>query len=119
MNGLGQGVRSLPAAQKVRWDWEVGAWGGEKEWGQGGHVGKEIQGGGDGERARGRQSSVVCIPWVPFNSVNVPAWRQEVSSIIKLIEMRGWVRNLKAFYRGKKVELCWGRSGAEATAWRA
>lgn len=44
---------------------------------------------------------MVCIPWVPFNSVNVPGWRQEGSSIIKLIEMRGWVRNLETIYRGK------------------
>lgn len=50
---------------------------------------------------------MVCIPRVPFNGVNVPGRRQEGSSIIKLIETRGWVRNLKTIYRGKKVELWW------------
>lgn len=68
---------------------------------------REGQGRGDGKRARGSQSSVVCVPWVPFNNVNVLGWRQEDSSLINLIEMRGWVRNLKAIYRGKKVEVWW------------
>lgn len=60
-----------------------------------GLLGKESGGmvGGHGERARKRQLAVVPSPWVPFNSVNVPGWRQEGSSIIKLIEMRGWARN--------------------------
>ena len=59
-----------------------------------------------GESQR-RQLAVVRSPWIPFNSINVPGWRQEGSSIIKLIEMRGWARNGKAIYRGRKVEL-WG-----------
>lgn len=83
-------------------------------------LGKEREGvgGGDGEKARGRLTAVVCILWVPFNSVNVPGWRQEGSSIIKMIEMRGWARNLKAIYRGKKVELWGERSGAGASGRR-
>lgn len=72
--------------------------------------------GGDGESQR--QMAVVHIPWVPFNSVNLPGWRQEGSSIIKLVEMRGWARNLKAICRGKKVELWEGRSGAGASGRR-
>lgn len=83
--------------------------------GQRGMLGKEREWERDGERARGRPTAVVCIPWVPFNSVNVPGWRQESSSIIKLVDTRGWARNLKAIYRGRKVELWGGRSGAGAS----
>lgn len=54
---------------------------------------------------------MICIPWVPFN-INVPGRRQEGSSIIKLIEMRGWARNLKTIYRGRKVELWWEGVGS-------
>lgn len=87
--------------ETVRW------WPGEqgRNGGQSGMLGKESEGeaGGDGERARGRLTAVVCIFWVSFNSINVPGWRQEGSSIIKLIEMRSWARNLKAIYRGTRV----------------
>lgn len=76
-------------------------------------LGKKSEGeaGGDGERARGRLTAVVCIFWVSFNSINVPGWRQEGSSIIKLIEMRGWARNLKAIYRGTRLSS--GEGGQE------
>ena len=90
------GVRRSPGSQRMSWDWEGEAWRWEKEGvEQKGALGKGKWGSGGGavERARRRQPAVVLSPWVPFNSVNVPGWRQEGSSIIKLIEMRGWVRN--------------------------
>ena len=75
-NELGLGGRGLEmgegrgGTEGGSWERKVGEW-----WG------------GRGE-ARRRQLAVVLSPWVPFNSVNVPGWRQEGSSIIKLIEMR-------------------------------
>lgn len=64
-----------------------------------------------GERAGGRLMAVVCTPWVPFNSVNVPGWRHEGSSIIKRTDTRGWARNLKAIYRVKGLNF--GEGGQE------
>lgn len=80
---------------------------------------QERKGAGSGAvgRAGGRLMAVVCTPWVPFNGVNVPGWRQEGSSIIKRTDMRvwadmrGWARNLKAIYRGKRLNF--GEGGQE------
>ena len=98
MSGLGQEVRSAPGCTES----QMGQTGAQR-----GHAG---QGRGEGRRGRGES-----WPWpeVP-GPLLTHSWRQENSSVMKLIEMRCWVRNLKAIYRGKKAEPWRRRSGAGA-----